>query len=215
MKIDSIIFDLDGTLWDATKTFKKLFDGEMNKVQGVKGKVTREQIESAMGLQIGDFVKKIFPYLNEDSQMKVGELFTTNNFKYVNKYGGEVYTNVEETLKTLSKKYSLFIVSNCELGYIDAFFNNTKLDKYFTGYESSGNTKLSKKDNIELVAKRYNLKNPIYVGDTNLDYESAKGANVPFVFASYGFGDVENSKYKIDDIVDLIGVVDEINNDLK
>lgn len=215
MKIDSIMFDLDGTLWDATESFKKLFDAEMEKVKEVKGEVTKEQIESAMGLQIEDFVKKIFPYLNKDSQIQIGEIFTNNNFKYTNKYGGKVYKNVEETLKTLSKKYSLFIVSNCEFGYIEAFFNHTKLDKYFTGYESSGNTKLSKKDNIQLVAKRYNLKNPIYVGDTNLDYESAKGANVPFVFASYGFGNVKNCKYKIEDIMDLIGVIDEINNDLK
>ena len=48
------------------------------------------------------------------------------------------------------------------------------------------------------------MKNPIYVGDTSGDMEGAKIAGIPFVYASYGFGDVESFDYKIDDISELL-----------
>ena len=50
------------------------------------------------------------------------------------------------------------------------------------------------------------MKNPIYVGDTNGDIEGARIAGIPFVYASYGFGDVESFDYKIDDISELLNI---------
>ena len=37
----------------------------------------------------------------------------------------------------------------------------------------------------------FNLQTPVYVGDTMGDYTSATKAGVPFIFANYGFGLVE------------------------
>ena len=51
--------------------------------------------------------------------------------------------------------------------------------------------------------ERNGIKNAIYVGDTMSDKEAADYAKVPFVYASYGFGDVEAYDYKIDAIDNL------------
>ena len=56
--------------------------------------------------------------------------------------------------------YKLFIVSNCQDGYIECFFKAHKLDKYFTDYECPGRTGLSKGENNKLIIERNNLKNP-------------------------------------------------------
>ena len=52
----------------------------------------------------------------------------------------------------------------------------------------------------------YNLKDTIYVGDTMGDYLSCKKAGIPFVFASYGFGEVSDPDYRIDKPMDLVSL---------
>jgi phosphoglycolate phosphatase len=38
------------------------------------------------------------------------------------------------------------------------------------------------------VVQDFNLQQPVYVGDTQGDYDSATKAGVPIIFAEYGFG---------------------------
>ena len=99
--------------------------------------------------------------------------------------------------------YKLFIVSNCIDGYIESFLRTSGLSNYFLDFECNGRTKLRKGENIELIIKRNNLKNAIYVGDTMGDKEAARYAKVPFVYASYGFGEVDEYDYLINSISDL------------
>ena len=104
----------------------------------------------------------------------------------------------------MSEKYRLYIVSNCQDGYIQCFFQaNPRLEQYFTDYECHGSTGLPKADNIRLIVERHNLKSPVYVGDTLGDANASKGAGVPFVYARYGFGDVKEYDYAIDSFGEL------------
>ena len=88
-------------------------------------------------------------------------------------------------------------------GYIESFFKTSGLGKYFEDYESNGKTGLSKGENIKLVINRNNLRNAVYIGDTLKDKEAAEHAKIPFIYASYGFGEVDGCKFKIDDIGEL------------
>ena len=54
--------------------------------------------------------------------------------------------------------------------------------------------------------ERNNLKSPVYVGDTQGDLQSAIDANIPFVFAEYGFGNVDRYDYKIEKFEDLLKI---------
>ena len=44
------------------------------------------------------------------------------------------------------------------------------------------------------------------MGDTAGDYNACRQADIPFVFASYGFGHVENPDYTISELKDLISL---------
>ena len=115
------------------------------------------------------------------------------------KHGADLYPGIEELIIKLHKKYKLFIVSNCQEGYIQCFFKvYPQLEKYFTDYEYPGRSGKAKADNIKMVIERNNLKNPVYVGDTAGDAKAAKLAGVPFIYARYGFGQVE----EYDDFID-------------
>jgi len=110
---------------------------------------------------------------------------------------------LEATLKILGNKYNLFIVSNCQAGYIEAFYEYHGLGGYFKDFECSGNTGKSKTENVKMVIERNNLDKPIYIGDTLGDYTAAEGNRIPFIFAQYGFGAVPNAQFTINKIEDL------------
>ncbi|WP_339199685.1 HAD-IA family hydrolase [Solibacillus sp. FSL R5-0449] len=122
------------------------------------------------------------------------------------KYGGVLYPNVENVLKELSQKYKLYIVSNCQDGYIESFYKYHKLEKYFLDFESHGRTAMSKGENIKLVIDRNNLLNQVYVGDTEGDLNAARYAKIPFIFAKYGFGQVSQYDNEIESLDELLSI---------
>lgn len=57
------------------------------------------------------------------------------------------------------------------------------------------------------VLRRNKLKSPLYVGDTQGDYEACLTAQVPFVWAAYGFGTPTGYYAKIEDFARLLSLV--------
>lgn len=208
MDIDSIIFDLDGTLWDAVDITLKAWQDVLSHRTDIKNIITKEELQGLMGLQLNEFAGKLFPYLSIELQMKVAEDCSSGECDWIKREGGNLYPNLEETLKSLSEKLPLFIVSNCNYGYIDAFLEYHGLESYFVDFEYARNEGVPKGENIKNLMVKNNLKHPIYVGDTKGDFEAAKLANIPFVFASYGFGKVEGYDYIIKEIADMVKLVD-------
>lgn len=207
MKIDSIIFDLDGTLWNSIEGVCGAWKSVLSNYPNIKKEITPTDMEGCMGLQIVDIGKKLFPDLDEAFQMKLMQECCGVEQVYLGEHGGSLFPKLEETLKKLAENHKLFIVSNCQDGYIQCFFKAHKLDKYFEDFECSGVTGLPKGENNKLIIKRNNLKSPVYVGDTISDAESAKVAKIPFVYARYGFGDVEEYDYVIDSFEEILKLV--------
>ncbi|MDU4889669.1 MAG: HAD family hydrolase [Clostridium sp.] len=205
-KVDGIIFDLDGTLWDSTEIILKVWNDAANDFKEITTTVTVEDIQSAMGLLLLDIGKKFYPYLEEEKIKEIVKHCSKIENEYLSIHGAKLYDNLEETLKKLSKNHKLFIVSNCQDGYIEAFYKAHNLEKYFVDFENPGRTGMPKWENIKLIVERNNLKTPVYVGDTAGDRKAAKLAGVPFVFAKYGFGDVEDYDFVVDKLEDVAGL---------
>ncbi|TFE02262.1 HAD family hydrolase [Jeotgalibacillus salarius] len=201
--MDSIIFDLDGTLWDPRETVLTSWNKAIEDYPKVDKKLTLDDLKQTMGKQMHEISQIFFPELSEEDQKSVMDYLTEIEIPYVAKNGGELYPDLEDTLKDLSQKYRLFIVSNCQEGYIEAFYEYHGLDKYFDDFENPGRTGLSKGENIKLVIDRNGLQDSIYVGDTQGDRDAARKAGVPFVYAKYGFGEVNDFEYEIERLPDL------------
>ena len=204
MNFDSIIFDLDGTLWDSAEgicgTWQEVLDRyrELNNI-----KITVDALHSCMGLPLDEIGKRLLPGVSPDVQKKLMKECCDYENIYLSKHGGILFPNLKETLEYLSGKYKLFIVSNCQEGYIESFFEYHKTGKYFSDTECNGATGLSKGENNRLIIKRNNLKNAVYVGDTAGDLQSARDAGIPFIYAEYGFGEVSDYDYVIKKFSDL------------
>ena len=198
----AIIFDLDGTLWDTSRETKRVWK---NVAKNYNIKINKEKIKQIMG-----FTKvEIIEYLFKENMEKGNEFITecqTQENEYLREKGGHIYVNTIGTIKSLSTKYDLYIVSNCQSGYIETFLNYYSIENYFKDYECSGNTGLSKYENIRNLIKRNNILKAIYVGDTIKDYEAANKNKLPFIWAEYGFGKCDKYYKKINDINELISL---------
>lgn len=202
-KVDGIIFDLDGTLWSTIDSCVKVLGEIKSKYPEVTKEINREEVEKSMGKSFDEIVKDYYGYIEKERAIVIAKEAFIENVNNLMKNGGTLYPKLEETIKKLSMNYKLFIVSNCIDGYIESFLRTSGLSNYFLDFECNGKTKLSKGENIELIIKRNNLKNAIYVGDTMGDKEAARYAKVPFVYASYGFGEVDEYDYLINSISEL------------
>ena len=63
----------------------------------------------------------------------------------------------------------------------------------FVDSECFGKTQKSKAENIAAICQRNDLKDAVYIGDTEGDRLAAMKAGVGFIHASYGFGRVSES----------------------
>jgi len=135
-------------------------------------------------------------------------LCAQKELEILHEVGGELYPGLEETLNYLSKKYKLYIVSNCQSGYIEVFLKLSGVGHYFLGHQCYGTKGNPKAENIKDIVNDHQLANPVYIGDTMGDYTSATKAGVPFIFANYGFGVVEEGMIatisKFDELVELL-----------
>lgn len=206
-KFDSIIFDLDGTLWSTIESSVNCLAVVKSKHSDIVRELTVEDVKSAMGLPFEEGTKVYYGYLEKEKAEQYAKEAFTLNVKNVQKNGGTLYPGVQNVLQELAKNFKLCIVSNCLEGYIEAFLENHGVKEYFCDYESHGKTGLSKGENIKLVMERNNLKNAIYVGDTIGDKTAADYAQIPFAYASYGFGEVNEYDYKLNDITDLLTIM--------
>jgi phosphoglycolate phosphatase len=136
----------------------------------------------------------LFPNLSAAQRAEVQLLCAKHELEILHTRGGELYPSLDETLGYLADHYKLFIVSNCQSGYIEVFFKISGMEHYFMGHQCYGTKGKPKADNIKDIVIDHNLKAPVYIGDTMGDYDSATKAGVPFIFADYGFGKVESGQ---------------------
>ncbi len=192
IKCDSVLFDLDGTLWDTTAALAEVWQAVIMDEPDARRTLTRQDMTGVMGMTSTELMRTLFPGLSDERGEELFEKLCIAEDDYLRKHGGILYDGLEETLRALSQKVPLAIISNCGPDYIPAFFDAHGLEKYFSDWECIGRTGLSKGENIRLVTERGGFKAPVYVGDTSMDQAAAQAAGVPFIFAAYGFGNAKD-----------------------
>lgn len=188
-----LIFDMDGTLWDSSENVAASWTEKMHELGYDRPDITREDIMNVMGLTMDRIADKIFGDLPKDERVDILDKCCRYENEYLRKNGGVLYPDLEKTLLRLKEKYRLYIVSNCQKGYIEAFLDYFGFWKYFDDIECYGNNLKEKGDNIALLAKRNSLERAFYIGDIQGDYDATMKAGLEFIHAAYGFGKIEQT----------------------
>jgi phosphoglycolate phosphatase len=207
----ALFFDMDGTLWDALVPLMEAYNIAQER-EGTSYRYDLDLIKSFMGLTPEETGKLNFPNETPERQMELFRINLAEELKYLAIHPGKLYPHEEEVLEKLQKKYDLFVVSNADKGYIENYMNALNMRKYFKDFVQAGDTGLPKWKNILWMKDKYGyeLEDIIYIGDTLKDKEESDRAGVKFIHAAYGFGVIEDDKYKINSLLELEELVDKM-----
>ena len=204
-----IIFDMDGTLWDSAANVAESWNLAIKQDGSVDKKLTEQDIQGVMGKTMDVIADILFPEMEKEARMKLLDQCCSMENDYLREHGGVLYPKLEETLSALKEKYPLYIVSNCQSGYIEAFLDHYGFGKYFEDIECYGNNLRQKGDNIRLLADRNGLTEAVYVGDIQGDYDASCHAGVGFIHAAYGFGTIAADVPEIHTFEELTETADQ------
>ena len=212
-----VIFDMDGTVWDSSENVARSWTVKVREAGFTDKTVTREDIQSVMGKPMDVIADTLFTYAKKGKERDALRSACENyENEYLSEHGGILYEGVFETWKKLKDAgYHIYIVSNCQAGYIEAFLGyygipyGTSKD-LVDDIECYGNNFLQKDENIKLIAERNKLTAACYVGDIQSDYDATVKAGFPFIHAKYGFGTIDTEVPFITSFGDLTKVVSEV-----
>lgn len=210
MKKQGIIFDMDGTLWDSSEGVAASWTVVVQRDHDKNRVITRDEIQRVMGKTMDKIAEIMFPELSEEPRMTLMKQCCMEENDYLRIHGGILFPELENTLKALREKYHLYIVSNCQQGYIEAFLEHYGFGHYFEDIECFGNNGLRKGQNIKKVVERNGLTDAIYVGDIQGDYDATMEAGLTFVHAAYGFGTIAQETARVTEFAQLPEVAAEI-----
>ena len=207
MNYESLIFDIDGTLWDSRELVAEGYNIQL-RAEGLEHLcVNAEQLKALFGkvmTDIADVILETIP-VPERYDLMARCMETENNYLYENecKIG---YPKIQETIAELAKTHRLFIVSNSQCGYPELCMEKLGLTPYIRGHLCFGDTGTSKGKTIRTLMEKYNIESCAYIGDTQGDYEATVEADVPFIWATYGFGVPEGYADRIDEFAELLNL---------
>ncbi len=186
----ALIFDLDGTLWDSTEVVAESWSECGKKYFGEGFSISQDNVRAQMGLPMEEIARRI-ALLTPDPEL--GKAWAKEAFvyevEYLASHPGSLFPKEEETLLELKRRgYSLYIMSNCQKGYIEDYLRSLKHPEVFTDHLCYGDTLLPKHGSIKLLMEKHLIKKAAYIGDTAGDEKETKILGLPFFFASYGFG---------------------------
>jgi len=201
---DSIIFDMDGTLWDAVATYATAWN-KYYQLSGIDRIITYEDLAPQMGVEEKNLLKFMLPHI---PLTKRSAEYNNNVVPFIYdtiiEIGGDIYDGVLEGLKKLSSKYMLFIVSNCPSDTIKCFMKYAGIESIITDTFAYGQNFKPKAENIKLIINKHQLRNAVYIGDTCSDQLQSEKANIPFVLVDYGFGKSDKFINKFSDFYSLV-----------
>ncbi len=206
---DSLIFDVDGTIWDTTPIVAKAWNAALDKCGLSYAHVDAKRLKGLFGLPMDDIIADILPKESSEKRNAFKTLCYTYEHDYLRKEPGILYPEIQNVFRSLSERFPLFIVSNCQSGYIELLLEATGMTPYIKDFACYGDKGLLKAENIALIVKKHNLKKAFYVGDTQMDADACEKAGVPFIFASYGFGTVTAFAKMINAPADLLSLKEE------
>ena len=205
MQYESLIFDIDGTLWDSRELVAEGYNIQLEREGLSHLAVNAELFLPLFGKVMTEIADIIFATIPSPERYALMERCMDTENKYLQENECRIgYPGVRETLEQLAEKHRLFIVSNSQKGYPELCMEKLGIAPYIRGHLCFGDTGTSKGQTIRTLMDKYNIEHCAYIGDTQGDYEATVEAGIPFIWAAYGFGTPDGYARKIDSIDQLM-----------
>lgn len=205
MQYESLIFDIDGTLWDSRELVAEGYNIQLEREGLSHLAVNAELFRPLFGKVMTEIADIIFATIPSPERYALMERCMDTENRYLQENECRIgYPGVRETLEKLAENHRLFIVSNSQKGYPELCMEKLGIAPYIRGHLCFGDTGTSKGQTIRALMDKYKIEHCAYIGDTQGDYEATVEAGIPFIWAAYGFGTPDGYARKIDSIDQLM-----------
>lgn len=212
IKTDGIILDIDGTLWNTTGVVAKAWNKAIADCGFDADEVNASGLQKEFGKPMNVIADDLWPALSQEQKDLLMKQCCVREQEALKENHEDIsYPAVRDTIKALAQKFRLYIVSNCQSGYIELTMEKNKIADFIKDHECYGDTGLGKADNLRLLVRRNGIKAPVYVGDTQGDADACREAGVKFVWAGYGFGSVQEFAAKVDRFDQLLDLFQNLD----
>ena len=207
MEFESLIFDIDGTLWDSRALVAEGYNVQLH-AEGLDHLfVNADMLKPLFGKVREEIANVLFASLPEaERDPLMIRCMDAERIHMAQQPCKIAFPGVEETLEKLAKKYRLFIVSSSEQGYPELCMEKLGISRLFSGHLCFGDTRTCKGETILRLMKDHAITSACYIGDTQGDRDATVLADLPFVYCAFGFGQVDGYWKKIDKFEDLLNI---------
>lgn len=205
MKAESLIFDIDGTLWDSTALVARGYNRHLHAIGLDHLQVTAQQLKGLFGKTMTEIADVIFAGIELPRRYEIMAACMEEEHVVLEEDPCRIaFPGVVETLEALHERHRLFIVSNSQSGYPQLLMRKLGVEHLFEGHLCFGDTGTCKGETIRTLMERHGITSAIYIGDTQGDLEASRLAGVPFLFCRYGFGRPEEYDGAVDSFPELL-----------
>ena len=207
----SLIFDIDGTLWDSRAIVAEGYNDYLREIGRPDLQVDAEYLKTLFGKTMTEIADIMLDSIEVPRRYDVmlGCMAREDEFLH-NDPCDIAFPGVKETLEKLKENYRLFIVSNAQCGYPELMMDKLGIRHLFEGWMCFGDTNLPKGDTIRILMERHGIEDAIYIGDTQGDLEASEKAGIPFIFCAFGFGSPDHWDARLDDFRQLPHVLNQM-----
>ena len=209
MSYKNFLFDLDGTLIDSALGIEESFCIAYLKVYN---KECQKNITTFIGPPIHQVLKAV----NGETNLEIINRFVDAFKQHYDTEGykkSKLFDDVELVLEVLmNNKLNVFIATNKRVKPTKLILEYLSIGKYFNDIYCPDIEEFKFKNKTDLIA--HILKNnsllfneTIMIGDTIHDGLAADENKLDFVLVEYGYGEYQNSKYKLNNIKQLINIL--------
>ena len=218
--LQSLIFDMDGTLFQTDRILELSLDDTFNHLRSLNlwdSNTPIDQYREIMGVPLPKVWEALLPNHSNEVRKQTDAYFLERLIENINSGKGALYPNVKEVFTYLKENnYAIYIASNGLVEYLKAIVSYYQLDHWVTETFSIQQIQtLDKGDLVKKIIKKYDLTNAAVVGDRLSDLNAAKDNGLIAIGCRFDFAqedELAQADFVIDDLMELKTILSKIHN---
>ncbi|MGP4041613.1 HAD hydrolase-like protein [Gracilibacillus sp. D59] len=207
----SLIFDMDGTLFQTDKILELSLEDTFNHLRSLNRWSTVTPIDKyreIMGVPLPKVWETLLPNHSVEEREQVDTYFLERLIENIRSGKGALYPEVKEVFSYLKENnFSIYIASNGLTEYLKAIVSYYHLDKYITEtFSIQQINSLNKSDLVQNIIKKYGITNGTVIGDRLSDINAAKDNGLVSIGCNFDFAredELAHADMVIDDLTEL------------
>ncbi|SFC91204.1 Phosphoglycolate phosphatase, HAD superfamily [Bacillus sp. OV322] len=215
----SVIFDMDGTLFQTDKILELSLDDTFNHLRSLNKwneGTPIDKYRNIMGIPLPKVWEALLPDHLQEEREQTDAYFLDRLVGNIKSGKGALYPHTEEIFRYLRENdYSIYIASNGLIKYLQAIVSYYHLDKWVTEtFSIQQIPTLNKGDLVQSIIKKYDIKKAAVIGDRLSDINAAKDNGLTSIGCNFDFAQADElaqADYVINDLIELKEILPDLN----